>query len=89
MSIIVSAPIVGSLKINNSSASPLSMYLCNLKTVTVNGDFSSGMVNILNQNGQPLIQLPLNKLTTVGASGAGSFTMQNAVDAISSLIITA
>lgn len=88
MAIIVTSPITGSLKINNSSASPMSSYLCNLKTVTVNGDFSSGMVNILNQNGQPLIQLPLNKLTIVGASGAGSFTMQNAVDAISSLIIT-
>lgn len=87
MAILITAPVTGSLKITNTSASPQSNYLCNLQTAGVTGDALNLAVNITNNNGYNLAYIPLNKLTNVGASGAGSFTLQNAVDAISSLIM--
>lgn len=69
----------------------MNSYLCNLKTVTVNGDFSSNMVNILNSNQQAILQIPYKLITNIGASGANFgnvFSLVNAVDAIASLIIT-
>ena len=87
MSVIITAPSAGSLKITNSSASPQSSYLCNLESTIVSGDPFYNTINIANSNQQNIYSVSLNKLTTVGPSGAGSFTLQNAVDAISSLII--
>ncbi len=89
MSIIISSPVAGSLKINNTSASPMNQYLCNLKTVTVNGDYGSNTARIINENGQPIIQIPYMQITSIGASGfGGNWSLVNAVDAIASLIIT-
>lgn len=91
MAILLSAPTIGSLKVQNTSASPMTMYICNLKTVTVTGDFSSNNVQVLNANGQPLLQIPVNKITNIGSSGANFgnvFSMDNAIAAVSSLIIT-
>jgi hypothetical protein len=87
MSVIITSPVVGSLKINNSSASPQSNYLCNLQTVNVDGNPFSQSVSILNELQQPIYSVSINMLTSVGASGATNFTLQNAVDAIASLIM--
>lgn len=86
MAIIITAPVTGSLRINNSSASPTTNVLCNLSTVNVVGDVFQQAVNIQNNLGQVLQVIPLKSLTSVGASGSIS-TLQNAIDAISSLIM--
>lgn len=88
MAIIVSSPVAGSLRINNSSASPQSNYLCNLQTVNIIGNVFQQAVDIQNSNGQVIVELPLKNITNIGASGVGAFpTLQNAVDAISSLVM--
>jgi len=88
MAILVTSPVQGSLKINNSSASPQSQYFCNLQTVNIIGDVFQQAVDIQNSNGQVMIALPLNKITNIGASGSPQvFSLQSAVDAISSLVM--
>lgn len=86
MSIIVSSPVVGSLKIQNTSASPQSNYLANNQTVNIVGDVFQQSVNILNSNQQVIVALPLNKITQIAAS-TQSFGLQFAVDAIATMIM--
>lgn len=86
MSIIITSPVVGSLKIQNTSASPQSNYLCNNQTVNVQGDPFYQAVNILNSQQQVIVQLPLSKIATIAASTM-SFNLQQAVDQISALIM--
>ena len=86
MSIIVTSPVVGSLKINNSSASPQSNYLVNNQTVNVVGDVFQQAVNILNSNQQVIVALPLAKITQISAS-TQAFGLQFAVDSIATLLM--
>ncbi len=86
MALIITSAGTHSLRVDNSAASPQANYLCNMDTVNVIGDVFQQAVVIQNSNGQVISTFPINQLTTVGASGAGSFTLQNGVDAIASLI---
>lgn len=91
MAIIISSPSPGSLKITNNalSASPQTQYLCNLQTVTVYGQLTVPAeqdIFIANSNQQVIFQTKLANISNIGASGFG-FTIQQAVDAIASLII--
>ncbi len=88
MAILVTSPAAGSLRITNTAASPMTNVLCNLYTVNVIGDVFQQAVNIQNSNGQVMQVIPISQLTTVSASVPSSWTLQNAVDAISSLIVT-
>lgn len=89
MAIIITSPTVGSLKITNTSASPQSNYLCNNQTVNVNGDPNNQQqVYITNELQQIIFEAKISNITTIGASTpAGGFNIQQAVDAIASLII--
>ncbi len=87
MAIIISSPASGSIRIQNTAASPMTNVLCNLYTVNVIGDPFQQAVAIQNSNGQVMQVIPISQLTTVSASVPSSWTLQNAVDAISSLII--
>lgn len=88
MAIIITAPSQGSLKINNSAASPQSNYLCNLQTVTVSGDVFNQAVDISNELQQVIVSLPINKITTIAASTPVlGYNLQQAVDSIAALII--
>lgn len=88
MAIIITSPVTGSLKINNNSASPQSNYLCNLQTVNIIGNVFQQAVDIQNSNGQVIVELPLKNISNIGASGSAVFpTLQNAVDAIASLVM--
>ena len=61
--------------------------LCNLYTVNVIGDVYLQAVNIQNSQSQVIQSIPIAGLSTVSASTPTSWTLQNAVDAISSLIV--
>jgi len=87
MSIIITAPTVGSLKVANSSASPQNSYYCNLKTVSVQGDPFLQNVNVINMEGTPLLSIPVKNIALIGAS-ASPFSLQVACDDIAALIIT-
>lgn len=87
MAIIITSPAAGSLKINNSSASPQSQYLCNLVSTVVVGDPINQSVAIQNAEGGVMFSVQVKRLTTVAASSPAFWTIGNAVDAISSLII--
>lgn len=87
MSIIITSPVAGSLKITNSSASPQSNYLCNLQTINVSGNPFFQQVNLANEQQQTIVSFPLTQLATIGGVAASGFTLQQAVDAISLLII--
>jgi len=89
MAILITSPAVGSLKVTNTSASPRSYYLCNNQTVNVYGDpnYQQNVI-IANELQQTIFEAKLTDISTIGASvPAGGFTIQNAVDAIASLII--
>ncbi len=91
MAILITSPVAGSLKITNTgtSASPQTQYFCNLQTVTVYGQLTVPAeqdIYIANEQQQTIWQAKLSNLTNIGASGF-NFTLQNAVDAIASLIM--
>ncbi len=84
----ITSPVAGSLKIQNSSASPQSNYLCNNQTVNVQGDPFYQAVSILNSNQQTIIQLPLLNIATIAASTpVNGFSLQQAVTEIANLIM--
>lgn len=85
MAVIITAPVTGSLKIFNSSASPQSNYLCNLQTMNISGDPFNQAVNIANSEQQTIYSVKLSNLSLVGAASVG--TLQAAVDAIATLIM--
>jgi hypothetical protein len=89
MAILISSPVTGSLKITNTAASPLSNYLVNNSTVNVGGDPNNQQqVFITNEQQDIIFQTKVSNITTIGASTpAGGFTMQNAIDAIASLLM--
>lgn len=87
MAIIITSAGTHSLRVNNSAASPQANYLCNMDTINVIGDVYAQSVAIQNSNGQVMQSIPIAQLTTVAASTPTSWTLQNAVQAIASLII--
>jgi hypothetical protein len=86
MAIIITSAGTHSLKVNNSAASPQASYLCNLDTVSVVGDVYQQAVNLQNSNGQVMAVFPVSELTTVAASSPASWTLQNAIQAVASLV---
>ncbi len=88
MAITISSPAAGSLKITNTAASPMSNYLCNLKTVQVGANANSGEIYIQNELSQNIFTVQRVDLTTVAASTPTFWTFENAVAALASLIIT-
>ncbi len=87
MALIITSAGSNSLKVNDSSASPQANYLSNLNSVNVIGDVFQQAVVLQNSNGQVMSTFPLSELATVAASTPTSWTLQNAVDAVASLII--
>jgi hypothetical protein len=85
MAIVIASPKTGSLAITNTSASPQTNYLCNLATDNVIGDPFYQIVAIQNSNQQVMVQVPLNKITSIGGV-AFSGTLQQAVDDIANLL---
>lgn len=86
MAILISSPKSGSLKVQNTAASPQSSYLTNLSTCIVAGDYSANQVTITNNDNQLLAGFPLSQISTISAS-VQSFGMQWAVDSIATLIM--
>lgn len=89
MAILITSPSPGSLKVTNTAASPLTNYLCNNETVNVYGEPNNQQeVYIANSNQQVIFSAKVSDITTIAASvPVGGFTLQNAIDAIASLII--
>ena len=89
MSILITSPVAGSLKIQNTSASPQTNYLCNLQTVNVNGNYQyPNHVFIQNSNQQVIFDANLSDITTIAASTpAGGFNLQQVITEISNLIM--
>lgn len=87
MAIIITSPVQGSLKVTNSSASPVDSFYCNLQTIAVEGAPFDQSVSLVNSNGQNIVNFKLSNISTIGASGTTNFTLNNAVDAIASLIM--
>jgi hypothetical protein len=89
MSILITAPVTGSLKIQNTSASPQTNYLCNLQTVNVSGNYNyPNHVSIANSNQQIIFDTNVSSISTIAASTpAGGFNLQQAITEISNLIM--
>lgn len=89
MSILITAPVTGSLKIQNTSASPQTNYLCNLQTVNVNGNYLyPNHVFIQNSNQQVIFDANISLISTIAASTpAGGFNLQQVITEISNLIM--
>lgn len=89
MAILITAPAAGSLKIQNTSASPQTNYLCNNQTVNVYGNYLyPNTVFIANSEQQVIFQANLTSISTIAASSpAGGFNLQQAVTEIANLIM--
>ena len=89
MSILITAPVTGSLKIQNTSASPQTNYFCNNQTVNVYGNYLyPNTVFIANSNQQVIFEANLSAISTIAASSpAGGFNLQQAITEIANLIM--
>lgn len=90
MATIITSPVAGSLKITTTSASPQSRFLCNLQTASVFGSLNYPQhIFISNADQLNIFDVGLANITSIGASGSAVFSgsIQNAIDAIASLIM--